>query len=453
MAERRKGPVKPPTLDLTAREAVADAPKPAPRRRPVATPSAAEPTPPSSAPQPEPEREPEPAVAVEPPRDPEPAPEQPTSRETPRMANVVIERGPARTSPAAAVLTAALVGALLGTALTYAVATIVPFPSHRLEIPDLSPLIAEQAERISVLEERFGAVEENAMDAQVALEAANSDARTRLDALSTAFDELRAAAPATSALDEVETRLAALSSRLDAVAAGASSADAGAIAENIAGLEQTIAALSTEVDAANSRGQTLDGSLSALAADVAALKATVTSADSAEAAAEEAADAQLPLLAANLESAVLGARPYGAELASLTGAKPDLTVPDLLDRSAETGLASPDELDGLFAELLPDIVAALPAPPPGDWQQSATEWLRSLLAIRPAGELEGDSPEAVLSRLEAAMARRDYIAASDLFAELPAPMVSAAGELPEQVAAHAAAAQFVASLRTAAPGQ
>jgi hypothetical protein len=447
MAERRKGPVKPPTLDLTAREAVADTPKPAPRRRPVATPNAAEQTPPTAAPQPEPEREPEPAVAIEPPRDPDPG------REPPRVANVVIEREPARTSPAATVLTAALVGALLGTALTYAVATIVPFPSHRLEAPDLSPRIAEQAERISVLEERFGAVEENAMDAQVALEAANTEARTRLDALSTAFDELRATAPASAALGEVESRLAALSSRLDAVAAGASSADAGAIAENIAGLEETIATLSAEVGAANSRGQTLEASLSALAADLAALKATLASNETAEAAAAEAAVAQLPLLAANLESAVLGARPYSAELASLAGAKPDIAIPELLDRSAETGLASPDELDGLFAELLPDVVAALPAAPAGDWQQSAADWLRSLLAIRPAGEIEGDSPEAVLSRLEAAMARHDYIAASDLFARLPAPMVSAAGELPEQVAAHAAAAEFLASLHTPAPAQ
>ena len=82
-----------------------------------------------------------------------------------------------------------------------------------------------------------------------------------------------------------------------------------------------------------------------------------------------------------------------------------------------------------------------------DWQQSAGDWIASLLAIRPVGEMEGDTPEAVVSRLEGAMVRHDYAAATALFAELPPEMVAAAGTVPADIAAHAAGAALVADLR------
>ena len=73
-----------------------------------------------------------------------------------------------------------------------------------------------------------------------------------------------------------------------------------------------------------------------------------------------------------------------------------------------------------------------------------------LVTVRPTGPIEGDTPEAVMSRLEGAIARRDFLAADTLIATLPAPMRAAAGDVPALVAAQAEAARFLTALRTSA---
>jgi hypothetical protein len=53
----------------------------------------------------------------------------------------------------------------------------------------------------------------------------------------------------------------------------------------------------------------------------------------------------------------------------------------------------------------------------------------------------------VVSRIEGTMSRHDYASASTLFAALPPEMIAAAGSVPADIAAHAAAAKLVADLR------
>ena len=69
-----------------------------------------------------------------------------------------------------------------------------------------------------------------------------------------------------------------------------------------------------------------------------------------------------------------------------------------------------------------------------------------------ASEEEGDTPDAVVSRLEGAVTRHDYIGATQLLGQLPAPMQQAAAPVAPDIAAHAAADQLVADLRTRALG-
>jgi hypothetical protein len=64
--------------------------------------------------------------------------------------------------------------------------------------------------------------------------------------------------------------------------------------------------------------------------------------------------------------------------------------------------------------------------------------------------MEGNSPDAIASRLEGAIARRDFAGAKTLFDTLPAPMLSAAGEVPALVATQAEAAGFLEQLRAKA---
>ena len=55
-----------------------------------------------------------------------------------------------------------------------------------------------------------------------------------------------------------------------------------------------------------------------------------------------------------------------------------------------------------------------------------------------------------VSRLEGAMTRHDYAAASTLLAQLPAPMQQAAAPVAADIAAHAAADRLVTDLRARA---
>jgi hypothetical protein len=99
---------------------------------------------------------------------------------------------------------------------------------------------------------------------------------------------------------------------------------------------------------------------------------------------------------------------------------------------------------------VPDILAGRTAESTGDWGQDALEWAKALLALRPAEEIEGDTPEAIVSRLEGAVSRHEFEAATALLVQLPEPMQAAAGDLGAAIASHAAAQSFVAGLRAQA---
>jgi hypothetical protein len=56
----------------------------------------------------------------------------------------------------------------------------------------------------------------------------------------------------------------------------------------------------------------------------------------------------------------------------------------------------------------------------------------------------------VMSRLEGAIARRDFVTAETLLAGLPAPMLAAGEDVPALVAEQAEAARFLDALRASA---
>jgi hypothetical protein len=102
-----------------------------------------------------------------------------------------------------------------------------------------------------------------------------------------------------------------------------------------------------------------------------------------------------------------------------------------------------------FEDAVPDILAARDTAN-ADWTQSAIDWAKSLLALRPADEVEGDGPEAIVTRLESAMIRRDYAAATALFEQLPAAMQAAAAPVASDIRLHAEAYGLVEDLRSRA---
>jgi hypothetical protein len=118
--------------------------------------------------------------------------------------------------------------------------------------------------------------------------------------------------------------------------------------------------------------------------------------------------------------------------------------------AAGTGLPAPAELVAAFEAKMPDIIAARPTPADAGWTTQLGDWARNVLALRSESAEAGDGPDAVLSRLEAAVKRHDFAEAVALLKQLPSPMQQAAGDVAERLAAAAAAQAFVADLRRTA---
>lgn len=443
MADRKSGPVKPPVIDLTARDAKPGPGSAEPQRERAE----------KSSPKPKAA-----AASASAGRADAPATEQPqaaagTAETLPPPPPPSPPRPPARLAmPWSAISVSAIAGALLGTGLTYLLASWIMLPSHDPVIADPTPELIAHAARLEGLEVRFAALEEASLRTQVSLDATIAQLDEGLAGLRQDIAEVRSALPEAGGPDAAafQRQLETLAGRVEAIAAGASSADADALTEGLAALEDSLAEQRARTGAIDAELATATSQISALAAELATARAAIAAQGESIGDAGIGPAVKLPLVVAGLETALASGRPYAAELEALRGISPELAVPDAVEAAAAEGLARPDELASRFAAALPDILGGRTSTSTGDWSRDALEWARGLLALRPAGEIEGDAPDAVVSRLEGAMQRRDFSAAAALMGQLPAPMRDAAGDLAGEIATHAEAETFIAGLRARA---
>ncbi len=398
MADRTTGPVQPPVIDLTARNANA---------RPDDRASAGETPPPG------------------------------TRDRLPRFdfsdANWPLLGG------------VAILGALLGTLFTYLLANALPLPTRGPEIPDLQPELTAQGERLEALNSAVTSLQDRTARTQVSLDATIAQLDSGLAAANQSIADVAASIPEPAPpvdLTPLQNQLRTLKAQVDAIAAGASGADAGAIAQSIADLETGMSSLTTRLNG-------VDATVAALRTDLDAARDALSQHIDAALPNEVGPALKLPLILSGLEGAFAAGKPFQAELDALATVLPDLAVPDALAVAAATGLIRPDALDAKFRAAVPDILSARDTTGE-DWTQTAIDWAKSVLALRPAEEVEGTSPEAVMSRLEAAMERRDYTAALALIEALPQPMRDKATLVAADIRAHAAAMTLVADLRARA---
>jgi hypothetical protein len=345
-------------------------------------------------------------------------------------------------------LAVAVAGAVLGTLLTYGLGTVLPLPAKLPPMPpDLTAFVNTQGEQITTLTDQVGALQQANKKTQVSLDATLVQLDGDMTAIGKRIDALNAHMPVPAVpvdLTPLETEVKTLKAQLDALAAGASGTDAGAIAQNLNTLETSVASLTTRLNG-------VDQTVAALRTDLDAARKALADHINAALPNEAGPAMKLPLILGGLESALSAGKPFQDELAALKRVLPDLNVPAELTAAAPNGLSRPDTLMARFESVLPAILAAR-EPGSGDWTENAVDWAKSLLALRPASEEPGDSPEAVVSRLEGAMGRRDYAAAHELMAQLPAPMQQAAGDVAADIAAHAEADTLVADVRARALG-
>lgn len=395
--ESKPGAVKPPVLDLKARPVGADAAKP------DTSTTGAKPTGPAM-----------PGAGVT---------DKPKPSDRPKPA--------ASAEPASGFgFGAALVGGLLGLGAAYGLAYAGLWPAP--------PAIAVAADpRLVAFGKAIPELETVTQTAQAELATLNQ----RVGALEKAEPAATAAADPVD-LTAVEGDIAALAARVDTLAkTPAPVTDSGAMDA----LRSDFAALGTRIDELGARVGTAEASLRTLDTAVTQTSATLAAQPS-----DIGAVLQLPLILSGLETAFATGRPYETELAALRAAVPGAAIPTLIANQAPQGLTRPDVIARKFDAVLPAILAGRPSDANAQWQDGALDWFAAAIALRPTGEIEGDTPEAITSRLIGAVARRDFGSAEALLKSLPAPMQAAAGDVPGLIAEQADAEIFLQSLRDAA---
>ncbi|MCZ4091179.1 COG4223 family protein [Sinorhizobium psoraleae] len=222
----------------------------------------------------------------------------------------------------------------------------------------------------------------------------------------------------------------------------APAADIGPLESRLAALEQ--AAKQPGADGASAPQITaLEAEVANLTKEVATLKASLADAEQSAAAAkaelagridqaeqklnEPANDIQMAKAVAvtALKTAIDRGGPFLAELDALRSIAPDdVTVKDLTEDAA-TGVATRTDLRAAFPQTADAMLDALDQPDPNEGifarlVSSAMSGIR----IRPVGSVEGDTPEAVIARIEDKLNNGDLKGASLEWGALPEPAKS-----------------------------
>lgn len=276
-------------------------------------------------------------------------------------------------------------------------------------IPELQTVTSTVQDELSTLNGRVSGLETTVAqlpEAPAAVAATGEDFSGQIEALAAQVEQL-ASAPTpqadTSALEALRADVEALTQQL---------------ADSQAQIEQTQAEVAAVAETATAASQT------------------------------DSAVVRLPLVFSALESAFASGRSFQTELTALETAAPDAQIPAAVADKASAGLPRPDDVARRLEAALPDMLAGRPIATDAGWQDQTADWFRGVIAMRPAGDVQGDSPDARIARLEAAVARRDFVAAEAEFTALPETMQSNAGTLGDDIASLAAATTLLEQLRS-----
>lgn len=324
--------------------------------------------------------------------------------------------GTARSAP----WMAGLFGGVVGLGAAYGLALFGLWPVPPQAPPPADPRLAQFSSAIPELQTVTGTVQDEL-----------ATLTGRVGTLETSLSE--SSQISDSADPAMSEQLAALSARLDALANAP--ADPVASDDRLAALAAEVAAL--QADMASTRTQMVETK------DQIATLAQASS----ESAGADAATIRLPLIFSSLESAFGTGRPFETELASLRQALPETIVPEAVAGRAASGLPRPEVVASQLRAALPDMLAGRPASADATWQDATADWFRGLVAMRPTGPVEGSGPDATIARLEAAVERRDFAAASEQLQALPAAMQRAATPFAADMESLAAAQIFLDQLR------
>jgi hypothetical protein len=320
---------------------------------------------------------------------------------------------------------------------------------------------------VQALDKRLAALETSSVKPD-ALLAAQADANAAREAATKAL----ALAGQSSAGGEAPTPVAAPDPRVgkleeDLTALSARVAAAPAPDPRIGKLQDELTALSARVaagPAADPRIGKLESDLSALSARVAdltglgdrtaKLEAALTAPKSeARVAAEiskEVDPASQAVAADALEQRLRAGEPFAAEWAALTRLGADAPSLAALKPYAETGAPTAAALAASFAKLAPALLAAVSPETGGGAMDKFMDHMRELVRVHRVDEVAGEEPDALVSQIQAALARGQVAAAMTIYARLPEAARKASADWAKTAEARVAADSAARTLQEAA---
>lgn len=486
MAEKKSGPVKPPTLDMQARRTSPRTPqKPVEAETPASVDASEKTTGPkndsgtkpdqtSESAAPKSDAKPESTTASKSAQgDTGPRSAKTTSaRPTPTGATSTRDTSQKRASKHADThwLYPAAIGAgggaligiivVLGLAASGLLSGLMPDNSDNA----LSDRVTLAEEQVSESLVGFNALDQRVSDLQDQVQTGQTS-DTDLDAITARQDELAASLDALQSapqndvdLTPLQNRIDQLSARVDALAAGASGDEATQLAEDLTSIQSDLSALNTQNESLASSVADLQSNMDETSAGnarnaeaIAALQTDITALQAEpETSPQDNRLLRLPFALSGLQTALDNGQPFAADLQSLQTMVPGLQLSEQLIAKAETGLPAPAQIIVQFNRAMPDIMAARPVDPDANWRDAIWARIKSALAIRPTRGSGGDGIENLLASAETALDNRDFAAADTALGQLPAPMQQPAGPVLSDISSMAEASGIIPQARSLA---
>lgn len=294
-----------------------------------------------------------------------------------------------------------------------------------------------EAEEVEALNSRIEAVEQAVANLQEAVSSGEAGENAGLEALKARVQELETAAssPAGSGAGEadpaIQEALSALEERVSALPENAVSAD------QVEALQQELAALREAANAAQQAASGNSEQLQSVAGRLDELAQQVEAED-------EGPKLALVVAASALKSAVERGTPFASELETFTAIAPDAPGLEPLQPYAEQGIPTREEL-AEAAPLVATRLAALEnaAPPDAGIVDRLMSSAKSVVSVRPVGEVEGESISAIAARMEAAVLGGNYEKALAEYESLPPEAKERASAFAEKLRARQAADEIL----------
>ncbi|MBU0739010.1 MAG: hypothetical protein KJ981_01435 [Alphaproteobacteria bacterium] len=248
---------------------------------------------------------------------------------------------------------------------------------------------------------------------------------------------VQAPAVDTAELDALKAEVARLAAQ------PAAPATDPALAERITALETSVANAGSEptadaaaVEALKTQLVAAEQAIESLRAEIAsnkqALDQSATRLDEAERKLDEPrSDVEMAraIALSGLKTAIDRGGPFLSELDALKSVSPEDPAVAALTPLASNGVPSRSDLTRQFNQVAEEILAAIHQPEQGEgWTDRLMASARSLVKVRPVGNVEGDTPEAIVARVENKLQNGDLKGAALEWETLPEAGKAASSE-------------------------